>query len=529
MRCRESSARVPDKDHGKQGLALRGHRDDKISWMEDDEAHSNEGNFVELVRFRPETDPVLAQHLAKSPRNARYTSKTIQNELVEVIGECIRNDILADVKRAKFYSVIADKVTDTANKEELSISVLDGTVKEVFVDFVEVERITGQVLAQAILQWLSTHGLSPTNLRGQCYDGASNMSGAVSGCKSIVQREAPLALYFHCAAHRLNLAVVSACKIQQFKNAESYVGEIARFFNFSAKRQRALDKAIDVCTTGAKAKKLKDACRTRWVYRIDSYVVFLELLPAVHAVLDAIVHPSMHQELGTDWNWNGETITKANGFLFQLQSPSFLIAFKILLGILYVLRELTVKLQMQAIDVTYAYQQVTSVVSTLKKMREDSSSQFHLIFTETTKLGHGDQFELSTPRIVGRQVHRSNPATSSPENYFRVTLFHEFLSHVVSQLEDRFVDNPAHSIALGLLHLLPSECVRVESDGILPTELAQAADLYKEDLPHSVMLSTEYNMWVTKWKQQQAASTEIPNKLVDALHSIQFPNLHVLL
>ena len=291
---------------------------------------------------------------------------------MEVIGECIRNDILADVKRAKFYSVIADEVTDTANKEELSISlrfVLDGTVKEVFVDFVEVERITGQVLAQAILQWLSTHDLSPTNLRGQCYDGASNMSGAVSGCKSIVQREAPLALYFHCAAHRLNLAVVSACKIQQFKNAESYVGEIARFLNFSAKRQRALDKAIDVCTTGAKAKKLKDACRTRWVYRIDSYVVFLELLPAVHAV-----HPSMHQELGTDWNWNGETITKANGFLFQLQSPSFLIAFKILLCILYVLRELTVKLQMQAIDVTYAYQQVTSVVSTLKKMREDSSS-----------------------------------------------------------------------------------------------------------------------------------------------------------
>lgn len=83
---------------GKQGLALRGHREDKISWMEDDEAHSNEGNFVELVRFRAETDPVLAQHLAKSPRNARYTSKTIQNELVEVIGECIRNDILADVK-----------------------------------------------------------------------------------------------------------------------------------------------------------------------------------------------------------------------------------------------------------------------------------------------------------------------------------------------------------------------------------------------------------------------------------------------
>ena len=131
-----------------------------------------------------------------------------------------------------------------------------------------------------------------------------------------------------------------------------------------------------------------------------------------------------------------------------------------------------------------------------------------------------------------RQAHQSNPATSSPEEHFRITLFNEFLSHVISQLQDRFVDNPAHSIALGLLCLLPSKCIHLESGATLPTELAQAADLYAEDLPHSVMLSTEYNMWVTKWKGQHVASADIPKTLVDALHScsaIQFPNLHVLL
>ena len=123
---------------GRQGLALRGHWDDRITWTEDDDGHSNEGNFVELVRFQAETDPVLADHLAKSPRNARYTSKAIRNELVEVIRENIRNDILAEVKQAKFYSVIADEVTDTANEEELSLSlrfVVNDRVKEVFVDF----------------------------------------------------------------------------------------------------------------------------------------------------------------------------------------------------------------------------------------------------------------------------------------------------------------------------------------------------------------------------------------------------------
>ena len=61
---------------------------------------------------------------------------------MEVIGTSIRNDIVEEVRRAKFYSVIADEVTDTANKEEISLAlryVLDDTIKEVFMDFVEVE------------------------------------------------------------------------------------------------------------------------------------------------------------------------------------------------------------------------------------------------------------------------------------------------------------------------------------------------------------------------------------------------------
>ena len=70
------------------------------------------------------------------------------------------------MKRANFYSVIADEVTDTANKEELSLAlryILNGTIK-VFVDFVEVELITEVELAQAILQWLTAHGLSHSDV-----------------------------------------------------------------------------------------------------------------------------------------------------------------------------------------------------------------------------------------------------------------------------------------------------------------------------------------------------------------------------
>ena len=63
-----------------------------------------------------------------------------------------------------------------------------------------------------------------------------------------------------------------------------------------------LNVAIDSFDSTPKAKKLKDACRTQWIERIDSYSVFLELLPLVCTCLQAIVHPASHPDLGADWS-----------------------------------------------------------------------------------------------------------------------------------------------------------------------------------------------------------------------------------
>ena len=60
------------------------------------------------------------------------------------------------------------------------------------------------------------------------------------------------------------------------------------------------------------ARKLKDTCKTRWIQHIDSYTIFLDLLPAPHMTLQVMVSPANFDELGTDWNWDGETLIKAN-------------------------------------------------------------------------------------------------------------------------------------------------------------------------------------------------------------------------
>ena len=72
----------------KQGLAYRGYRDDEVSFAEQyDQGSHNPGNFIELVRFRAETDPDLVKRLKNAPKNAKYTSKTIQNQMISIVGD----------------------------------------------------------------------------------------------------------------------------------------------------------------------------------------------------------------------------------------------------------------------------------------------------------------------------------------------------------------------------------------------------------------------------------------------------------
>ena len=101
---------------GKQGLPLRRHRDDRIDFGQGS-IYSNQGNFIELVHFRAETDEVLADHRQSAPRNALYTLKTIHNSLIDVVRQRILRDIVSEVNRAKYLTIIADEVSDLSNKE----------------------------------------------------------------------------------------------------------------------------------------------------------------------------------------------------------------------------------------------------------------------------------------------------------------------------------------------------------------------------------------------------------------------------
>ena len=173
---------------GKQNLPLRGHRDDSAFYQDD----SNCRNFQALLEFRVESgDTNLKNHFTSGPKNATYRSKTIQNEIIDVIGDLIVEDVVSRIKKnGGYFLVSADETADRSNQEQLVVTVRyfdsDKGIVEELLGFVEVsEGTTGEQLTESILEILTSSGLDLTFMRGQCYDGAGNMSGKNKGNTAI--------------------------------------------------------------------------------------------------------------------------------------------------------------------------------------------------------------------------------------------------------------------------------------------------------------------------------------------------------
>lgn len=105
---------------------------------------------------------------------------------------------------------------------------------------------------------------------------------------SIINKDFPLAKYFHCAAHKLNLCVVKSCTLTSVRKMMDTLGEISRFFSYSPKRQALLAEMIKSISPEEKKSKLKDVCKTRWVERIDALSVTQDLFHPLAATLSAI-------------------------------------------------------------------------------------------------------------------------------------------------------------------------------------------------------------------------------------------------
>ncbi|XP_042455246.1 zinc finger MYM-type protein 1-like [Zingiber officinale] len=113
-------------------------------------------------------------------------------------------------------------------------------VIERFMVVVHVATTTAACLKEAIDSLFTKYGLSVARLRGQGYDGASNMFGEFNGLKSLIMKENPYALYVHCFAHQLQLVVVVVAQANQY--VCDFMWIVSSIVNTSASSCKRADK-----------------------------------------------------------------------------------------------------------------------------------------------------------------------------------------------------------------------------------------------------------------------------------------------
>ncbi|CAN0903711.1 Zinc finger MYM-type protein 1 [Linum grandiflorum] len=150
--------------------------------------------------------------MQNAPKNLQMTFPDIQKDIVHALAAETTKLIIKDIGNDVF-SILVDEARDELIKEQMTMVVC-------YVD--KVPNTKALTLRNEIESMLLKHGLSFSKIRGQGYDGASNMKREVNGLKKLVFSETPSAYYIHCFAHQLQLTRVVVARNH---------GEISLFFN----------------------------------------------------------------------------------------------------------------------------------------------------------------------------------------------------------------------------------------------------------------------------------------------------------
>jgi hypothetical protein len=138
-----------------------------------------QGNYLELLHFLSRNNKAIKRvTFSEAPRHNKLTSLDIQKDITQAAAEEITNVIIKDLGGSLFL-ILIDESLDISIKEQMVVVVRyvdnNGHIIERFLGIQHVRDATASSLKTTIEALFSKHRLSISRLRGQGYDGASNM------------------------------------------------------------------------------------------------------------------------------------------------------------------------------------------------------------------------------------------------------------------------------------------------------------------------------------------------------------------
>ncbi|XP_028079332.1 zinc finger MYM-type protein 1-like [Camellia sinensis] len=311
-----------------------------------DERHesNNRGNVIELIKLLASyNEDVVAMVLENAPQNASYHSHGIQKQIPSIFSNKIQRFIREEINDGKFC-ILVDESEDESKREQMAIVLrfVDkyGFIKERFFDIVHVLNTTSATLKEKICIVLSRHNLGVQNIRGQGYDGASNMSAEWTGLQ-----------FFSYLTQAINI-VGSSCKRHDQLRAAQVV-DIAE--------KLAIDDEFETGKGKNQIGTLKRARDTRWGSYLGSICSLINMFSATCAVLRNIIND------GSKSNQRAE----ADGVYDSITSFEFVFILHLMRDIMEITDDLCQALQSKSQDILNAMHLVSTTKILIQKFRED--------------------------------------------------------------------------------------------------------------------------------------------------------------
>ena len=311
-------------------------------------------------------------------------------------------------------------------------------VVERFLGLQHVEDTTSSSLKKALTEILAAHGLPISRLRGQGYDGASNMRGEFNGLQKQICDENPYAFYVHCFAHQLQLVIVSVASCcSSFDDFFNYVGLIVTSTSASCKRKDKLqaqhrETIIAKLESGEilrgrgrnQMTNLHRPGDTRWGSHYITLLRIESMWDSVVKVL-AMIHEDERNP------------SRAGGLVHKMERFSFILNMKLMLKVFRITNELSLLFQRKDQNIVEAMSLLIDVKARLISLRNEGWEQ---LLEEVKSFCVAKEIpipnmEEAIPRW-GRSRRDGNLITQ--EHHYRVDTFLAALDAIIMEMDHRF-------------------------------------------------------------------------------------------
>ncbi|XP_070675756.1 uncharacterized protein [Malus domestica] len=399
----------------RQDLAFRGHDESATS--------SNRGNYLELLQFLADNDDKVREVVMENaPGNLKLLAPSIQKEIVNSCAfETL--DAIMDGLKDRFFSILVDEARDVSVKEQMAMVLRyvddNGHAIERFVGIQHVTDTTSSSLKDAIDTFFSRNGLSISKLRGQGYDGASNMRALVAVAKKNID-----IVSFFATANSVVNHVGASCKRHDLLRQQLQEELMIAFENDCLITGRGLNQETS----------LKRAGGTRWNSHYGTLISIISMFTSVVHVLQMVIDDNPNESAG-----------EANKLMREIRTFEFVFHLFLMKVILGLTNDLSQALQRKDQEIVNAMALVKLCMEKLHWMRNNGFDSLVDEVSSFCEKHHIDVPNMEEAFILLGRSMRNAPIRTNRHHY-RVELFIYVIDEQITELEDRFNEIPCGNI-----------------------------------------------------------------------------------